>query len=254
MRVKSGVAPERRVYASIDGGFVPMKKGQNGTEDWRESKVVTWYRQGKPYGDDEPRAESVKIYGTLQDKQAFGELFWASGYEYTADLAEEVVVVSDGAVWIWDLVSTYFPKATQIIDWTHAVEYLHAIRQASNAKNGTYSDEWLTESIKLRWEGNVQDVIERCQVIANSHDAAAGAASTAAGYYNRHAHRMDYARLRKQGYFIGSGTIESGIKRLIGARMKIAGAHWNMDSGEMVIKARCHYLNTRARLSLPLAV
>ena len=243
-------APQR-VYASIDGGFVPMKKGQNGEEGWREAKMVTWYQEGKPYGDRERRAKEVKIYGTLQDKQGFGELFWSSGYHYGADLAEEVVVVSDGAAWIWDLVQTYFPKAVQIVDWTHATEYLHAIRKAWKVQDETNGEQWLTENLERLWEGQVQEVIAHCRVLA-AQSGPTAAASTAAGYLERHAHRMDYKRFREQGYFIGSGTIESGIKRVIGARMKIAGARWNQSSGELVIKARCAFLNS-ARPNLPLA-
>ena len=236
--------PPERVYASIDGGFVPMKKGQNGDEGWREAKLVTWYQEGKVYGDQKRRAKAVKIYGTLEDKQGFGELFWSSGYHYGADLAEEVVVVSDGAVWIWDLVETYFPQAVQIVDWTHAAEYLHAIRKAWEVDAETKGKQWLTENLERLWEGEVQEVISHCRELAAQGGATAAAASTAAGYLERHAHRMDYKRFREQGYFIGSGTIESGIKRVIGARMKIAGALWNQSSGDMVIKARCAFLNS----------
>lgn len=251
-RQETASSPPRRVYASIDGGFVPLKKGQNGDEDWREAKMVTWYQEGKPYGDQKRRAKAVKIYGTLQDKQGFGELFWGSGYHYGADLAEEVVVVSDGAVWIWDLVQTYFPKAVQIVDWTHAAEYLHAIRKAWEAQDEASGEKWLTENLERLWEGQVQEVIAHCRELAAQKGTTAAAANTAAGYLERHARRMDYKLFREKGYFIGSGTIESGVKRVIGARMKVAGARWNQSSGELVLKARCAFLNSTWH-SLPLA-
>ena len=242
--------PARRVYASIDGGYVPMRKGENGTEDWREAKTVAWYQEGEAYGSGERRAEGVEIYGTLEDKEGFGKLLWASGYHYEADLAEEVVVVSDGAAWIWDLVQTYFPAATQILDWTHAVEYLHDIRKSWEGDDAEGGEAWFTESSELLWEGEVEEVIVRCRELADAQGAPAAAATVAAGYFEGHAHRMDYHRFREEGYFIGSGTIESGVKRLIGARMKIAGARWNMEGGEMALKARCALLN-HAWQSLP---
>ena len=37
---------------------------------------------------------------------------------------------------------------------------------------------------------------------------------------------MDYRQLRREGYFIGSGLIESACKMLVAARCKLAGMHW----------------------------
>ncbi len=251
-REKASAERPRRVYASLDGGFVPVRKGQNGQEDWREAKVVAWYQEGQAYGTEARRVRDVALYGTLEDKDGFGELFWASGYQYGADRAQEQVVIADGAAWLWDLVQTYFPKAVQILDWTHAVAYLHAIRRAWNPQDEQAGDQWLAENKSLLWDGDVDRVIAHCRLLADACGPPASAATTAAGYFERHAQRMDYGRFRKQGYFIGSGTVESGVKRLSSARLKIAGARWNMESGELVLKARSVVLN-RSWHFLPLA-
>ncbi|MBG1240223.1 ISKra4 family transposase, partial [Nostoc sp. NZL] len=41
---------------------------------------------------------------------------------------------------------------------------------------------------------------------------------------------------------IGSGAVESAIKQ-IGARIKISGAQWNVDSVNHILSIRCAYLN-----------
>jgi hypothetical protein len=41
---------------------------------------------------------------------------------------------------------------------------------------------------------------------------------------------------------IGSGAVESAIKQ-IGARIKISGAQWNVDSVNQILSVRCAYLN-----------
>jgi hypothetical protein len=251
-RLKDVITPPQRVYASLDGGFVPVRKGQNGEEDWREAKVVAWYQEGRSYGEEEKRAQQIELYGTLGRKEAFGELFWGSGYHYGADLAEEVVVVADGAAWIWDLVQTYFPRAVQILDWTHALGYLHAIRRDWNPQDEAAGEQWFIDNKTLLWEGEVERVIHQCRILASARGPTAEAAATAAAYFERNLHRMDYDYFREHGYFIGSGTIESGVKRLISARMKIAGARWNTESGEKVLKARCAFLN-HAWHQLPIA-
>jgi hypothetical protein len=252
-RLQDAITPPQRVYASLDGGFVPVRKGQNGEGAWREAKAEAWYQEGQAYGEEEKRAQQIELYGTLERKETFGELFWGSGYHYGADLAEEVVVVADGAVWIWDLVQTYFPHAVQILDWTHALEYLHAIRRDWTPQDEAAGEQWFIDNKTLLWNGEVERVIHQCRILASARGPTAKAAATAAAYFERNLHRMAYDHFREHGYFIGSGTIESGVKRLISARMKIAGARWNMGSGEKVLKARCAFLN-RSWHQLPIAV
>jgi hypothetical protein len=41
---------------------------------------------------------------------------------------------------------------------------------------------------------------------------------------------------------IGSGTVESTIKR-IGLRVKISGAQWNIENVSSILALRCAYLN-----------
>ncbi|MCP4374292.1 MAG: hypothetical protein GY797_40245 [Deltaproteobacteria bacterium] len=54
---------------------------------------------------------------------------------------------------------------------------------------------------------------------------------------------MDYPTYQKQGYHIGSGTIESATKQIGTQRMKVSGAIWNEDSARNVAKARAAYLS-----------
>jgi transposase len=35
-----------------------------------------------------------------------------------------VVVIGDGAHWIWHLAAEHFPAALQVVDWYHATPYL----------------------------------------------------------------------------------------------------------------------------------
>jgi hypothetical protein len=54
---------------------------------------------------------------------------------------------------------------------------------------------------------------------------------------------MDYPAYRKNGYQIGSGTIESAVKQIASQRMKVSGARWNLHSARMVAKARATFLS-----------
>ena len=50
--------------------------------------------------------------------------------------------------------------------------------------------------------------------------------------------RMDYARFRKLGYFIGSGAVASAGKQSATLRLKRAGARWTERGTLLTAKAR----------------
>ena len=84
-------------------------------------------------------------------------------------------------------------------------------------------------------------LITECERFADQA-ATAKVAGAAVTFYTNNIDRMDYARFRKEGYFIGSGTIESAAKRLGALRLKEAGARWTRDGAVSTAKARAAWL------------
>lgn len=75
------------------------------------------------------------------------------------------------------------------------------------------------------------------------HPHAGQAARKAVTYFTNNRHRMRYPEYRAKGYQIGSGTIESGCKRIATQRLKVAGAIWNLDNAIKTAKARAALLS-----------
>jgi hypothetical protein len=114
------------------------------------------------------------------------------------------------------------------------------------------------EAKQALWNGKVDDVIKDCLDLSRTDDGS-DPAFVAARYYDKNRDRMDYPAYRRQGYQIGSGTIESAAKQIGTMRMKVSGAIWNEDSARKVAKARAAYLSDEwdelaAYRALPLAV
>jgi hypothetical protein len=236
----------RRLYGTIDGGRVHIRG--EGVQDavWRELKVGAWFvtraqPPTKPDGEWSIRAEHIHYYTDIGDVEAFSRLVWSTGFQHHAQLAHELIILGDGARWIWDLVAALFPQAIQIVDWFHARSYLELIATAV-LKEDARRDTWLAQTETALWEGRLDDVIAACQqhVDPNREDDPAQQAVT---YYTNNRHRMDYPSYRTNGYHIGSGTIESAIKQIGSQRMKVPGAIWNLDSARLVAKARAAYLS-----------
>jgi hypothetical protein len=134
------------LYGSIDAARVriePRQTEQTLTpeEAWRDMKVICWYeleaapavqrstQQREKYDWEQQvyRAKHLRYTCDIAEAKVFGQLLWATGCQVKADLVPELVFVYDGAPWIWNLVSHYYPEAVQIVDWYHAVEHLEGV-------------------------------------------------------------------------------------------------------------------------------
>lgn len=239
-----------RWYGSIDGAQVPIG------EEWRELKSLSWYRVAEVYGQEQHQAQEISYHCDVVPAQEFGRLLWATGVQRLADKAQELIFVCDGAVWIWKLIAHYFPEAIQIVDWYHAVEYLTPIAEAVFS-TADKRREWRQKVKDWLWQGHLQKVIQACKQYC-AHPLAAEVAQRAVTYYTNNQQRMDYAHYRQQGYWIGSGTVESACKQIATARLKISGARWTLSGAIATAKARAAWLShgdgfdTLSRL--PLAV
>ena len=59
------------------------------------------------------------------------------------------------------------------------------------------------------------------------------------GYFQKHAHRMQYRTFNEKGYQIGSGVIESACKHVVAERCKQAGMRWSKPGINAILFWRC---------------
>lgn len=274
-RLRNTGAVPKRLYGSLDAAKVRIepreKAGEKPTdyEKWRDMKVGCWYeaepvppaqrsrRQRDKFEREQVvlRAKKLRYYCAIDEAEKFGQLLWGTGCAAKADLVPELVFVCDGAVWIWNLISHYYPKALQIVDWYHAVDRLQQVAQVAFATDKE-RQAWLHGVKEDLWEGRVDPVIHACDQLASRHEKAHDAVT----YFTNNAPRMKYAQYRAAGYMIGSGTVESGCKQIVTQRLKRPGAQWNVEGAVATAKARAAWLSGEwdnlcaQRAALPLAV
>lgn len=229
-------APAGPLCVSLDGVQAHLTP-----EGWKELCVGAVYqvRPCQPLLQRERRADAVQaeaisyIAELGSQREAFGWQLYAEALRRGAATAE-LVVVGDGAHWLWELAALHFPQATQVLDWFHATEYVWSAATAVWGEQHPERTTWAEQQLAALWDGRVAAVLAALQ----RHAGAGEAVGVAQTYFTNQQARMDYPAYRARGLPIGSGTIESGCKQVVSARLKQAGMIWGAAGARQVVKVR----------------
>jgi len=150
---------------------------------------------------------------------------------------QRVQVIGDGAEWIRNLWRQVFKEATLTLDFYHACEYLSVICKEI-FEEGTVTEGFKRLKTKLMCYGGatLMRFLEREHAHAISNLSEKG--KTAINYLQTRIEFMNYRWLRKEHYYIGSGSVESACKFLVAARCKQAGMHWRHKNAAYIASIR----------------
>lgn len=127
-------------YASVDGTGVPMMteelkdrpgRQEDGSSKTREVKLGCVFTQQTTDAEGQPLRDpdSTTYVASFQTARDFGPLIRAEALRRGMGLALRVVLLGDGAAWIWEIARTCFPFAVQIVDFFHACEHLTTLSE-----------------------------------------------------------------------------------------------------------------------------
>lgn len=191
--------------------------------------------EGLPKAGETMRARYVSGLYPLAE---MGPLLRRQGAQVGLDQADVWVALSDGGAGLEDFVRENFPRVEAVIlDFCHAAEYLAKLAKALHPSDEDAAlDQTKAWSRVLRDEGG-----EVMIAVLESWDwpSARGLGtvrSEVLGYFRNQMHRMDYPTYEANGWYIGSGAVESACKTVVGQRMKGSGMRW----GETGAHAVCH--------------
>jgi hypothetical protein len=247
--------PADKLYIAIDGTGVPMVaaavagragKAPDGRARTREVKLACLFTQtgldeaGRPVRDP----DSTSYLGSFAPTEQFATLVAAEARRRGADDIRQLVVLGDGAPWIWKLATAIAPQATPIVDIYHAREHLHALAAGLSPVLGERHPDWLTARLADLDAGDIETLAAETTRLPHTDNAARDTAKALA-YFTTNAHRMRYAYFRECGMFIGSGAVEAGCKAVIGQRLKLSGMRWNIPGATGILTLRCQQASDR---------
>ncbi len=238
-----------KLYGVIDGTGVPMTaketagregKGEDGRARTREVKLAVFFTQDKLDDDGYPvrDRDSSSYIATFEPASTFAGLVKAEGIRRGADHVRQMTILGDGAPWIWNIASSKFPEATQIVDLYHARQHLHDLARSLEFMLGDHKDDWLAARMEDLGYGDIDGICQAARVFP-LEGIKKDELDTALGYFENNAPRMRYHWFRQCGLFTGSGVVEAGCKSVIGQRLKQSGMHWTTAGADAIIALRC---------------
>ena len=254
----------KRLGVFVDGGRTKIRtrtrrqrgRGKHRTQrrryrtDWREPKLLIVVELDKR-GRMVPGSKAV-LDGTFEGPDELMELLAMYLHLFGAASAQLVSLGADGAPWVWDRwdwviqrVGLKENRVTKILDWCHAVHHislaLEHVVEDKEVRRRLFKKlrKWLKQG---DWWEVILELAQLAKDLPNGHEL-----WTELSYLERHgeAGHLDYVRFRRRGVPLGSGAIESAIRRVINLRLKGNSISWYEQNAEGMLLLRCLVLSNR---------
>ena len=253
--VRGGDGEKIRVmYIEIDATGIPIvpweidrsRPGKQGdVARTRDAKLGCVFTQtgiddeGRPVRD----ASSTTYVAAIETAEEFGRRIYAEARRRGLDRAITVVVIGDGAAWIWNLVRTHFPGAIEILDIYHARQHLWNLAAMLFPYDEVGRKRWVKRFQQKLDGGKIKKLVADLRSTPVANTELRQAIEAEAGYYEKNAERMRYPDFRRHNLFVGSGVVEAGCKTVIGSRLKMSGMFWTVRGANAILALRCNILN-----------
>jgi hypothetical protein len=242
-----------RIAIALDGGRINLRTPKRGRRrqaargrgfhaNWREPKIFTVYVLD---GNGRRRRDACGACdGTIAGPDRLVDLLVFELISHRADLAAEIVFLADGAPWIWNRIDEVARRAglptdrvRRVLDYYHAVEHLGVIAEALPHRSPRQ---------RRRWRNRMKDRLK-----TTSPDTFIGELAEAIGprpgktlrreynYMLTNRNAIDYRSFLAHHLPIGSGAVESAVRRVINLRLKGAGMFWLQKNAEGFLHLRC---------------
>jgi len=216
------------------------KKYEMGFKDAKVTAVseVVWEKKRK-----EPKSINHSYVSAEEHADDFFKRIWVEMNRRSYDIHHQFIVfLGDGAEWIWNRVGDLAnERSVFILDFYHACGRLSEICKELYGEQTKEYWEYFKGWQNLFYKGKVQRVIDKLrQIMANTRSQSTLEALLGGiKYFEDNKERMHYEKYRRMKLPIGSGTVESACKNVIGGRLKGGGMTWSPSGADGMLQIRC---------------
>jgi hypothetical protein len=251
----------KRVVISTDGGRLRVRKDKRGKKtkkgrsryhtDWREPKLLVIYvvdEKGRIAQEFAP-----VIDGTLQGPDEVFRLLEFYLRELKVQEAKEILFIADGAKWIWERVTQLWQRlgvagvvrCRELVDFYHVVEHVYALAALNRSWGAPKRKQWATRQRHRLWRGELEKFLEDVEGLCRGKRGKAWARERDYLLRNARAGRLNYSKARWAKMPMGSGSMESAVRRVVNLRLKGPGIFWHEEHAEQMLLLRAYYKSKR---------
>jgi len=242
----------KRVVITIDGGRLRIRKTKKGKKkknqkrngyntDWKEPKLFKIYaidedgnkldHQIHPYSD-----------GTLDGHKKIKHILKMYIHKTNISNADQIIFIADGAAWIWIMADEIInemninaSKVYKVLDFYHGCEHLWTVIDAMLELNQSQKKRLFKKCRSRLKKGHIDSLIE----MLGKKEPNNNSVHKELRYFHGIENRCRYDLFTQQNIPIGSGAIESTIRRVVNLRLKGAGMFWQNENAEAFLHLRC---------------
>ena len=248
--IDAGKSRLRRVTRKQRGKGKDKKQRRRYQTDWRDVKLLILYAIDEK--GEKVRTSRPWIDGTFAGPDEAMERLAMHLHRLGAAQAEVVVFLADGAPWIWERVEWVAKRVgLRSEQWHFVRDFWHAAQHVGSALSQVPRADKERRRLyrKLRkWlkAGKAWEMTQERRRRGEKHGVLEAMAEDL-GYLEKHENHchLDYARYQRRGLPIGSGAVESAIRRVINLRIKGPGILWEEENAEAMVVLRAAALSGR---------
>jgi hypothetical protein len=224
------------IYIMTDGAAVNTRVEDENGSTWRENKTVIAFTnrdliKRKDGGHIITNKEYCAFIGSSEEFKGYVlNVAVRAGY----GKIKNVVIIADGAAWIRNMANELFPDAVQILDLYHLKENIYTYAKYKFSQDEKKYVPWAENLISRIEKGETKDIFEQ---IPEEKKLPAGVVNLRT-YLKNNIDRINYPEYKRNGYFVGSGAIESANKIIVQRRLKQAGMRWSVDGAQALLTLR----------------
>ena len=227
------------LYIQADGAAVNTRIEDENGSTWKENKLGIFFSDDDMYKrKDKSNIINHKEYVSyIGNVETFKILVFAKAVELKYWKYESIVFISDGATWLRNLIEELFPEAIQILDKFHLIENIYDygkyIFNEDMKKTEKFKDKIIGYCYSREYNLIVKELKKYKDVTIPK------TVCNLPVYLENNKNKIDYSTYEHNGWFVGSGAIESSNKTVIQLRLKQAGMRWSVDGANYMIVLRC---------------
>lgn len=158
-----------------------------------------------------------------------------------------MVVLGDGARWIWNAAAEQCGERIEIVDWYHATQHLALVARTVFGEGTASAEAWYQASKAVLWNQGAAELLPRLRKLHAPTPDAQQKITVECGSVQTNQQRMRYGAFRAQGLPVGSGAVEGTAKYLVQTRMQRPGSRWSHEGAHAVMVLRARHLTEQAK-------